>query len=417
MGESQERRMGSVENAAPTKNFRRRGSNEAPARIPRRGSNESTSPRSGFRRKLPPRQGTFDTAASAGSLLSTGFEDEREKLWAEERLELLEKIEALESKLQSKEAVMKSLLLTAAENTNSCAATCTSSLNSNPYYPVGPVASLVLEKEKELAQLEATVRHQAIHLEQMEVDQEQAVYALAEELFHEWQQEESQGVSLWEQWQEQKERIATLQAENEHVKQLHRAQSRQTHRLIDRFLAEKKQRAEQEEEEGTQQQQPQPRRSSLPDLVPCTAAAAVDASSQAAEEGETPSTEETPSIEAEEPIYDAAPQQPDSVALGYGVPEEDQEDVAPQPTRRCSMGDDTSSSPRPKAARRLSTDSTMSSSASDRTMTKVLLEETRRVKTRLRRLSTNGGGGGGMDGSASSRSSTISTVACSSLNS
>lgn len=389
------RRIRSIE--APTKNFRRRGSNEsytgvaAPARIPRRGSNESApvahgSPR---RRKLPPRQGTFDTAASGCSLIS--FEDEREKQWAEERLELLEKIEALESKLQSKEAVMKSLMLTAAQSTNSCASQSTSSLNNA--YPVGPLASLVMEKEKELAILEATVKHQAMYIEQMELEQEQAVRTLAEELFHEWQQEECQDVSVWEQWQEQEERIATLQAENEHVKQLHQRQSRQMNRLVEQILKEKKGREEQEE--GAQQPPPQPRRSSLPDLVPCGAA-----ENYQQEEGSTPSTATV------EPMLAATQQQP-YVALGYGV--QDEQEVSPRPvmaTRRCFVGDTSS-------ARTLST-SNSTTSSSDRTMAEVLMEETQRVKTRLRRLSAHGGGIiGGLDGSASSRSGTNSTLACS----
>lgn len=107
-------------------------------------------------------------------------EEEEEKTWQEERFELNERIEALETQLKTKEAVLKSMMKAAAHGNQRKFPTRSS---------MAPLAGMVLEKELELTQLEATVKQQLIRMEQFESQQQERVQRQAELLFQEWQQE------------------------------------------------------------------------------------------------------------------------------------------------------------------------------------------------------------------------------------
>ena len=188
----------------------------------------------GRARSTPKREDTFNTSQSSVADLST----EMRAQWEEERVELNEQIEALEKKLQTKEAALQAIMMQLSSQGGSAAnvLNVASGQQQRQQYQIA-----MAEKNREIQRLEAQVCTQANQLITFETQQKERIQREAELIFEEWQEQENDE-SLLEKLQEQSEMIERLKAERDF-------QQHQHERRRERELEEKVQRLQLELQE------------------------------------------------------------------------------------------------------------------------------------------------------------------------
>lgn len=146
-------------------------------------------------RKLPQRQGTSNTEISTDSLHSGFYTcgDEQSE-WEEERVELMEKVEALEQKLDTKEAVIQCLMPPKEEE----------------------------DIADPTALLKAKVQEQALYIEELEEAQQRPCEP-----------------SLWERVVEQEEKISRMEAEHQYQMQQQLLKQKHLEDLVRKLMLEK----------------------------------------------------------------------------------------------------------------------------------------------------------------------------------